>query len=318
MVLIAAALLTAAANVSAQTMGATQVEGLTRVEANPKAGFSYPYYVYLPERLRAGAGARSTLLVIPNNTGKIDDDIAVHDASALREISHRGKKLADDLAVPVLEPVFPRPKSEWRVYTHALDRDSLVTDKPELKRFDLQLIHMIDDARKRMKAQHLELGPRVLMCGFSASGMFTNRFAMLHPDRIAAAAFGSPGGWAMAPVPQWKGKSLRYPIGTADMKELTGRKFDAKAVRKTPMFLFMGEDDKNDSVVYRDSYDTEDKELIFELFGKALMERWPVTLQMYTTAAPSATLKLYPGVAHEVTDAMWSDIEAFFRTNLPR
>lgn len=295
MLSIAAAVLTAAAHANLHAtanQSVAQVEGLTRVEANPNAGFSYPYYLYLPEKLRGGAVMPRTLLVLPNNTGKVDDDLAVHDASAGRHISHDGKKLADDLNVPVLEPVFPRPKSEWQVYTHALDRDSLVIDRSELKRFDLQLIHMIDDARTRMKAQHLAIGPRVLMYGFSASGMFTNRFAMLHPDRIEAAAFGSPGAWAMAPVPRWKGKSLRYPIGTADLKELTGQKFDARTLRKTPMFLFMGEEDRNDSVVYHDSYDDEDKALIFELFGKTLMERWPVTQRMYAAAAPLATPKL--------------------------
>ena len=31
------------------------------------------------------------------------------------------------LKVAVLMPVFPRPKTDWQIYTHALDRDALMT-----------------------------------------------------------------------------------------------------------------------------------------------------------------------------------------------
>ncbi|HML49272.1 MAG TPA: hypothetical protein PKE04_21240, partial [Clostridia bacterium] len=49
-----------------------------------------------------------------------------------------------------------------------------------------------------------------------------NRFALLHPDRVRAAAIGSPGGWPVAPVAQAEGNDLPYPIGIADVAQLTG------------------------------------------------------------------------------------------------
>ena len=104
--------------------------------------------------------------------------------------------------------VFPRPKKDWRIYTHALDRDSLLTERKEYRRFDQQLIRMIDDARTRLRSDGYRFDKRVLMFGFSASGMFTNRFTFLHPERIKAAAIGSPGGWAMAPIDSWKDTAL--------------------------------------------------------------------------------------------------------------
>lgn len=58
---------------------------------------------------------------------------------------------------------------------HALDRDALTTEIEGLKRIDRQLISMIDDARERMKQKGLVLNEKVLMAGFSASGMFVNR-----------------------------------------------------------------------------------------------------------------------------------------------
>ena len=78
------------------------------------------------------------------------------------------------------------------------------------------------------------------------------------------------------------------------------------------MFLFMGSADTNDSVIYRDSYDQEDQDLIFSLFGRTLIERWPITEAIYKDNLPAATLKLYPGAGHTVTKEMAHDVIAFF------
>ena len=120
----------------------------------------------------------------------------------------------------------------------------------------------------------------------------------------------------MAPTASWKGTSLRYPIGTADFKTVTGHKLDLQRLKKVPIFLYMGADDTNDSVVYKDSYEPEDRVLIFDLFGKTLIERWPITEALYKANLPAATLKLYPHVAHSETNEVWRDIINFFSTHL--
>ena len=288
-----------------------------RIEAQPQKGFLYAYYLYVSSELRAekSNNVTRTILVLPNNTGRTDDDLTVHDASAKR-LAENWRKFASNLKVALLVPVFPRPNTDGRIYTHALDRDSLLTEKKELRRFDLQLISMIDDARERLRVDGWRFDERVVMYGFSAAAMFTNRFAMLHPDRIKAAAFGSPGGWAMAPVPSWKGKALRYPIGTADIETVSGKKLDLETLKKVPLFLFMGAEDTNDSVIYRDSYEQEDQDLIFDLFGKTLIERWPVTEAIYKENLPATTVKLYSNVGHSVTKEIISDVRAFFSQHL--
>jgi dienelactone hydrolase len=305
---------------SADGVARDQARSFTAVvRVGPKSdkGFDYPYYLYVPPELRAARarGAKPTILVVPNNTGKIDDDFSVHDAAARRQAEDM-RGLASELKVAVLVPAFPRPKTDWRIYTHALDRDSLLTDRKEYKRFDLQLVRMIDDARARLRGEGLRADRRVLMLGFSAAGMFTNRFAFLHPDRVKAAAAGSPGGWAIAPVETWEGKALRYPVGVADFKAVSGRPLDMKALKRVPLFLFLGGDDTNDSVIYRDSYEKEDEELIFSLFGRTLQARWEFTKTVYGEMLPEATLKLYPKVGHSFSPAIWADIKAFFLNHL--
>jgi dienelactone hydrolase len=291
---------------------------IIRIEANAANGFAYPYYLYVPPELRRGAKMAQethTILVIPNNTGKVDDDLGVHETDVKKRMAQNGA-IGRLIKTAILMPVFPRPATDWKIYTHALDRDALVTEKKELARFDLQLVAMIDDARGRLlKKDKLKFDKRVFITGFSASGMFANRFAFLHPDRVKAAAIGSPGGWAIAPVAVFKEKTLRYPIGVNDFKTVTGKKFDLKKAQKVPLFIFLGDKDENDSVVFGDSYEDEDKILVFELLGKTPVERWEISKTLYGQSNMNAEFKLYPNVKHTVSAEMRDDIKEFFLKN---
>lgn len=287
---------------------------IVKIEAKPARGFAYPYYLYVPKAMRAEAWDKKkktrTILVIPNNAGKTSDDFNVHEDDVRRKIK-RNSEIADKLGVALLTPVFPRPQTDWKIYTHALDRDAMTTDKKELARFDLQLVAMIDDARTKLAGEKLKFDKRVLMLGFSGAGMFANRFTFLHPKRVKAAAIGSPGGWAIAPVASFKEKNLRYPIGINDFKSISGKKLDLENLRKVPLFIYLGDKDDNDSVIFRDSYEKEDEDLIFSLFGKTPVERWEVSKRLYQDNKLNAEFRLYPNVTHAATKEMFDDIFAF-------
>lgn len=289
-----------------------------KIEPNPSQGFSYPYYLYVPTGMRKKVGntkSLHTLLVIPNNSGILSDDSAAQEADVRRRIK-QNIQIADRLGVALLMPVFPRPQSDWKIYTHALDRDAMTTDKKELARFDLQLISMIDDVRAKLAKEKLKFDKRVLMFGFSASAMFANRFTFLHPQRVKACAVGSPGGWAIAPIVSFEKKDMRYPIGISDLKLISGEKFKLKKLRKVPMFMFLGSADENDSVIFRDSYEKEDEDLIFSLFGKTPVERWSVSKKLYRDNNLNAEFRVYRNVKHSVTKEMLNDVLEFFRKSM--
>ena len=298
---------------AAQTAGSVS-SGIVKIDAQPAKGFAYPYYLYVPKALReearGGEKKTRTILVIPNNAGKTSDDFNVHEEDVKRKIKNNSE-IADRLGVALLMPVFPRPQTHWQIYTHALDRDTMTTDKKEFARFDLQLNAMIDDARAKLANEKLKFDKRVLMLGFSAAAMFTNRFTFLHPKRVKAAAVVSPGGWAIAPVAVFKEKPLRYPIGINDFKLISGEKFDLKNLRKVPLLMSLGEEDDNDSVVFRDSYEKEDEDLIIALFGLKPVERWDDSKKLYQEQKLNADFRLYPQVKHAVTKEMFDDIFAF-------
>lgn len=304
--------LTSVINATAQVPAMLTDKDFVRIDADSRAGFGYPYYLYVPPELRDDKlkKQKQTILVLPNNTGKVDDDFAVHEADVKKRMATAGG-IASALKVAILMPVFPRPQSDWQIYTQALDRDSMVTDKKEYRRLDLQMVAMIDDARKRLADDGMKFDKRVLINGFSAQGMFANRFAFLHPDRVKAAAIGSPGGWPIAPVEKYKDKTLRYPIGIADFKTVAGKKLDLKALREVPLFIFIGGKDENDSVPFGDSYDDEDRDIINPLFGKMPVDRWPISETLYKQAGLNAEFKIYPGIAHMVVPLMRDDIRAF-------
>ena len=276
------------------------------------------HIIYLLPRAFYDADSKNkthTILVAPNNTGKINDDLDFHEQNVKNKML-QAAFVFGKLDVAVLMPVFPRPETDWKIYTHALDRDSLTTDKKEYKRFDLQLAAMIDDARERLEKEKIKTDEKVLIYGFSASAMFANRFTFLHPEKVKAAAIGSPGGWAIAPVESYKKKTLPYPIGVGDFKEISGREFDLKELRKVSFFIYLGDKDDNDSVVYRDGYEESDENLIFELFGKTPFERWEISKKLYEDKKLNATFKLYPDVEHKNSKEMIEDVIAFLKNNL--
>lgn len=282
-------------------------------KANPSSGYHADFYVYIsPDASRAARqGKEITLLVQPNNSGINSDDPSVH----LRDAWFTGferKSIADELGVILLVPAFVRPGEDWHIYTHALDRDTLTTQRADLKRIDLQLIAMVDFARTELGRQGFQVDEKILVQGFSASGMFANRFIILHPDRVKAATIGSPGGWPIAPVIRYNGEQLLYPAGIADLETLTGIPFDSAAYNAVPQLIYMGSLDNNDSLDFADGWDPAEAQLIDKFFGTDPLSRWEAAKSIYLSAGTNAQFLLIDGIGHD-RKALQTYSTEFFR-----
>ena len=289
-----------------------------RVAANPEAGFSFPYYLFVPHDMDFSKPVH--LLVEPCNTGTTSDDFERHDSKAkslaLKRSSH-ANKIARKLGVPLLVPVFPRPGGErWRIYTHALDRDTLLLKKGDLRRVDEQLIKMIAHAQQLLQHNNVKVNDQVFMNGFSASGTFTNRFAILHPEVVRAVAAGGVNCIPTFPTNQWNGTTMRYPVGIADIKEIAGVEFDEAAYKRVSQYIYMGALDDNDTVPYRDGYDEVDAELVKSLIGAKMMpDRWDMSQSIYKALEIPAQFVTYENTRHEIRREMIDDVVAFFKAN---
>jgi hypothetical protein len=264
--------------------------------ASPADGYHADFYLYVPSSARSGG--QVTILVQPNNSGISSDDPEVHRKDAWWTGFER-KSIAEDLGVILLVPAFIRPGIDWQIYTHALDRDTLTTEREDIKRIDLQLIAMIDHARSQLAGQGIQTGEKVLIQGFSASAMFANRFVVLHPDRVKAATIGSPGGWPIAPVTSFEGQELNYPAGIADLESLTGISFDSAAYNAIPQLIYMGSVDDNDSLDFTDGWDEVDAGRVDVLFGADPLSRWEDAQSIYLEAGADVEFLLIDGVGHD-------------------
>ena len=282
------------------------------VGADPARGFEYPYLLRRP----AGIPAQPAyLLVEPNNTGTVTDDLAAH-LQAARELAVKaiGGDLARTLELPFLVPVFPRPQSQWRIYTHSLDRDSLRLTSGPMRRLDLQLLAMIDDARRRLAESGVATRESVLLTGFSASGTFANRFTMLHPERVHAVASGGINGILMLPLAELEGVPLGYPLGIADLEAIAGAPFRRPAWRAVRQFIYLGADDRNDAVEFDDGYDEDERAAVHRVIGKTMQpDRWEFCQARYRDAGARVEFRTYPGVGHFTDATIQRELIDFFR-----
>lgn len=274
--------------------------GVRHFASSPTNGYSADFYIYVPPTAKARAGNHQivTILVQPNNSGINSDDPQVHRRDAWWTGFER-RNIANELGVVLLVPAFVRPGEDWHIYTHALDRDSLTTERHDLKRIDLQLIAMIDQARAELARTGMETDEKILIQGFSASGMFANRFTLLHPERVKAAAIGSPGGWPILPVASFAGEKLSYPAGTADLESLTGSPFASISYNAVRQLIYMGSADNNDSLDYTDGWDEKDAQIVDQLFGEDPVSRWNQAESIYKQTGANVQFLLVEGVGHD-------------------
>ena len=280
--------------------------GIQRAEAKPDKGFHFTYFWYVPKDLEKNFdGEKAYILVQPNNTGQPADDYDKH-VNAARSLVQRRISWAKRLNVALLVPIFPRDQ----LYVHALDHHTLKTERDKLERVDLQLLEMIDDLRNKLSQEGIRAEEKILMNGFSASGMFTNRFTTLHPNQVAAVAIGSPGGWPTLPMEEYKGWPLLYPLGVSDLKEITGRRFNKSEFCRVPIYLYIGDEDDNQ---HKDDHYILTARTVL---GEEAQEIWKNAKAAYEKAGCDATFKVYSGVGHDLTSQMREDVITFFEEHI--
>lgn len=289
-------------------------KGIVYVEADKGQGFNYPYFLFIPGDV--DKSKNTFIYVEPNNTGTSSDDEQFHVDKALKLIERSyPNRIARNLKVPLLVPTFPRPRTNWRAYTHSLDIDTLEINHGKLKRIDIQLIAMIEDARGRLKDKGYQTSSKVFMHGFSASAKFTNRFAFLHPEMVQAAACGGVNGMAALPLEERNGHQLPFPIGVSGIEMFTGKRF-ADSTKLPPQYIYMGSFDRNDTLPSRDAWNKDEASIIKKALAKKMMpDRWQITQDLYSKHYPSSQCVTYSGIGHTVKNEMMNDIVKFFRAN---
>ena len=134
----------------------------------------------------------------------------------------------EELHAIVLAPVFPSGlfyKNDFNSYK-LLACDGL--------RYDEILLQMIEEIKDRYDGINTE---KFCICGHSGGGQFTNRFLLVHPDRLLAASISAPG------RPTFIDDTQDYFWGTKNMKEHFGHDVDVEALKKVHIQMVIGSED---------------------------------------------------------------------------
>ena len=81
---------------------------LCRVSESPTEGFNFPYYLLIPQRVNLNKSIY--LLVEPNNTGVGSNFVSLDKNTKDAIETCSGSSVARKLKIPLLMPVFPRPR----------------------------------------------------------------------------------------------------------------------------------------------------------------------------------------------------------------
>lgn len=241
----------------------------------------FSYCLYIPDR-RDGDPERYPVVVLQHSTDR--EPLAYRDAFAEFCEEHRAIAFA---------PLFP---------AGIVDPDDIHNYKFfEFHgiRFDLLLLDMLEEAAERYPMDV----SRFLLHGFSGGGQFTQRFLLLHPDRLLGASVGAPGRLTMID------DSRNWWLGTADVQERFGIGLDPAAIARVPVQLVVGSVD----IETWETLDRTESTWIdgLEAQGDTRVDRLRAFERNLRRHGVEPRFDLVPGVAHQPFEVL-PPVKRFF------
>ena len=285
-------------------------DGYELVPSDSAAGFQYPYYLYAPGPIE---DSTQPLIVQGNNSPLPKAGPRNHVLFAKNMIEGLVDRFAAEFQVPALVPAFPRlqreppPRTRSHLYVQALTDRALRTDHPTLARADRQLMRMVDDAQRRLRGDGYTPTEQVHMHGFSTSGRFAPRIAMLHPERVSAVSAGGNGMYTL-PTAEFDGQTLPYPVGVSDLESLVGAEFDLDEWRTIHHYFYLGDDDTSDSL---NRLRAELRDLVDEIHPSSVTDRFEMVESVHDSVGASATFAIYDGIGHRTAPQQVEDLREF-------
>jgi poly(3-hydroxybutyrate) depolymerase len=138
---------------------------------------------------------------------------------------------------------------------------------------------------------------RIHLFGYSGGAQFAHRYAMAHPERVAAVVIGAAGWYT------WPDAAVEYPYGIAPIPELDGVRFDPQAFLRVPMTVVVGMQDVTDAGLRRNQQVDAQQ-------GRTRLERarnWVAAMRQSAAAQglpPLATLDTVPEIPHSFREFM--------------
>ena len=245
----------------------------------PSATSNYknPYILVLPKQINDN----SLLAVEVNNLETENEEQLIN--NGLLTAYHLTVNLKE-YNNPILIPIIPSVRNGVPYYQQLSRECFFIPSDNSLYRIDLQVLNIINEVKQKI-SNIAKINEKIFLNGYSSSGVFAQRFALLHPEIIDTLCVGGASG--SIPIPTEK---LEYPIGIADYESLTDKPFDLESYSKIKFRYYVGEleiqnksdsrfDDfgqpasKHDMSYFDRSVPTTVGKKQRDMFGKNLFER---------------------------------------------
>lgn len=197
--------------------------------SNSNKGINIPSIIAIPllEKI-------NNQIIVESNNLESDNFEEIVEQGALTGL--RLARLTKEYPGPIVIPLIPSHRNY--PYFQQLSKECFnIPSDNKNYRMDEQVVRIIDNAKSIIeKETGLIVQDKIFLNGYSSSGVFAQRFALLHPEIIETACIGGASG--SIPIPTEK---ISYPIGIADYEFLTGKKFDYENYSKIHFKYYVGE-----------------------------------------------------------------------------
>lgn len=204
---------------------------------NPNVGeFNFPYILCIPKNLEN----KDTLFVESNNEEDPDKLIGSAKGTTLNILNLMSGSRKKS---PCFIPVLPTNGLNGRPYFQQLSPECFNGNLPQdKKRIDLQVVKAIEDAKNKIfELTKKNVDEKIFLHGYSSSGVFAQRFTLLHPEIVKEVCIGGAIGSIPMPINEYNGISLDYPAGTNNFSQLCGTEFNAEEYKKINFRYYVAE-----------------------------------------------------------------------------
>ena len=185
-----------------------------------KENSSLPYLLFIPDNLEGN----ERLIVESNNCESENQEEVLRQAT--KTLDRLGTLM--DQKAPVLIPIIPSYPN--RPYYQQLSRDMFY--EKDVQHIEEKFNKTISEALERVeKISDKKLDYKVFLNGYSSSGVFAQRFALFHPERIDTLCVGGASG--SIPIPT---EEMPYPLGVEGITP-----FNKEAYSKIRFRYYVGE-----------------------------------------------------------------------------
>jgi pimeloyl-ACP methyl ester carboxylesterase len=303
------------------------------IEKNLENGFNFPCILGLPNQ----GNISLEMIVECNNTYGTDTEQELKQ----KAIQGTGGRLAQTFKgqnAPILIPILPN--QDGIPYFQQLSKESLDAIG-EFQNIDIQLVNAINYAKEMIKATlGTEVNDQVFLNGYSSSGVFAQRFALLHPEIVHSVCVGGASGSIPIPLDEFNGIRLPYPIGISDYEQITGKPFNSEEYASTNFFYYVGSNEtqnhgtwdiNGDKITRGDQTPAPMHDMSYngtsisqeagqqqrQALGTDMWERYTKSLEIYKQLGYNIDHRVYSGYGHsDLNDIPFKDINDFYSQSI--